>query len=170
MVTFFRVPRAGCPMADQVAAPTQESSSDGSSEFPSEHASTAEWGAVFALIGPGGNTSSVSYNASDWAEVPVLYNSSDPSSGSSNSSTVGDEKNSLSYLVKKRLHCSLKKTLFGLVYLLQVRADFIHALVEPGWPQLFGVRRGRTAVKTRALWLVGYGMHARCVVSHVPCL
>lgn len=88
---FFTSPCACCPMADQVAAPAQESSSESSSAIPSEHASTAEWGAVFALIGPGGNASSLKYNASDWAEAPVLYNSSDSSSGSSNSSTVGEE-------------------------------------------------------------------------------
>eukprot|EP00903_Cladosiphon_okamuranus_P013614 g12679.t1 len=73
----------------KVAAPAPGSSSESSSETPSEHASTAEWGAVFALIGPGGNASSFSYNASDWAQTPILYNSSDSSSGSSNSSTAG---------------------------------------------------------------------------------
>lgn len=73
-----------------------ESSSDSSSESASEHASTAEWGAVFALLGPGENassynaSSSYSYNSSDWAEAPSL-NSSSGSSNSSSPSTVGDK-------------------------------------------------------------------------------
>ncbi len=77
--------------ADQVAA-----GHENSSESSSEHASGAEWGAVFALLGPGDNASSspFSYNASDWAETPVLFdNSSEASSSSSggfsNFSTVG---------------------------------------------------------------------------------
>ncbi|CAM9431453.1 unnamed protein product [Ectocarpus sp. 4 AP-2014] len=81
-------------------AGAQESSLDNSSgdlhsnNSDSNHASAAEWGAVFALLGPGTNYSSStsaasfsSYNASDWAEAPVLYNSSGPSSASSSSNT-----------------------------------------------------------------------------------
>ncbi|CAN0423220.1 unnamed protein product, partial [Ectocarpus sp. 12 AP-2014] len=83
----------------KVAAP-QETSLESSSRdlhsnsSDSNHASSAEWGAVFALLGPGTNDSSStsassfsSYNASEWAEAPVLYNSSGLSSASSSSNT-----------------------------------------------------------------------------------
>ena len=102
----FRFPCACCPVAHQVAAPAQESSSETSSEIPSEHASTAEWGAVFALIGPAGNASSFSYNASDWAEAPFLYNSSDGSSSSSGSFAVGEE-NTCFFVVKESKQWSI---------------------------------------------------------------